>query len=413
MKVAIVHDWLVTWAGAERVLEQMLALFPDADLYTLIDFLPPDQRPANLPARLKTSFLQRLPFARIRYRQYLPLMPLAVEQFDLSGYDLVLSSSYAVAKGVLTGPEQLHISYVHSPMRYAWDLQHQYLRESGLDRGLRQWFARWVLHKMRLWDARTSNGVDHFVANSHFIARRIEKTYRRSSVVIHPPVDVATFRPGGPREDFYLTASRLVPYKRVDLVVEAFSLRRDRRLVVIGEGPEHRHIRSGAGSNIEFLGYQKPEILKDYMQRARAFLFAGQEDFGIVLLEAQACGVPVIAYGSGGARESVRHIELDRPTGVLFWEQTAQSLTRAIERFEREGDVITPDTCRDNALRFAPERFRAEFFGYVTQAWTEFQERPSRIQFVPRPGSARAPEPMGGEPGEEADPLRRAQRCTR
>jgi glycosyltransferase involved in cell wall biosynthesis len=218
MKVAIVHDWLVTFAGAERVLQQMLLVFPDADIYCLLDFLPASEREFLGGRSVHTSFLQCLPGAGRHYRSLLPLMPYAVEQFDLSQYDLVISSSYAVAKGVLTGPHQLHVCYCHSPIRYAWDLQHQYLRESGLSRGLRSAMARYILHRIRLWDVRSSNGVDWFIAGSHFVSRRIAKFYRRRSVVIYPPVDVDAFTPGDRREDFYVTASRMVPYKRIDLI---------------------------------------------------------------------------------------------------------------------------------------------------------------------------------------------------
>ncbi len=240
MKVAVVHDWLVTYAGAERVLEQMLQVLPEADLFSLIDFVPDDERGFLGGRPVRTSFLQRLPWARTRYRSYLPLMPLAIEQFDLSSYDLIVSSSYAVAKGVLTGPDQLHLCMCYSPMRYAWDLQHQYLRESGLDRGLKSMLARRLLHRIRNWDARTGAGVDEFMAISRFVARRIRKVYRRESTVIYPPVDTDAFAPdwNQGREPFYLTASRMVPYKRIDLIAEAFAGMPDRTLVIIGDGPD-------------------------------------------------------------------------------------------------------------------------------------------------------------------------------
>lgn len=300
-RVAIVHDWLTVYAGAERVLEQMLLALPQADLYSLVDFVPEDARGFLGGRRARTSFLQRLPRARTHYRSYLPLMPLAVEQFDLSGYDLVISSSHAVAKGVLTGPDQLHLCICYSPIRYAWDLQHQYLEESGLTRGVKGAAARLLLHYVRLWDARTANGVDDFIAISGFIARRIQKVYRRDATVIYPPVDTDGFALRPDKEDFYLTASRLVPYKKIDLIVEAFSALPDRRLVVIGDGPEMAKVRAKAGPNVQLLGYQPFSVLKDHLQRARAFVFAAEEDFGIVPLEAQACGTPVIAYGKGGS----------------------------------------------------------------------------------------------------------------
>jgi glycosyltransferase involved in cell wall biosynthesis len=374
MRVAVVHDWLVTYAGAERVLEQMLAVFPDADLFSLMDFLPATERGFLQNRSVHTSFLQRIPGMRRSYRRFLPLMPLAIEQFDLSGYDLVLSSSYAVAKGVLTGPDQCHICLCHSPMRYAWDLQHQYLRETGLDRGIKGALARWVLHRMRQWDTRTSSGVDEFIANSRYIARRIWKAYRRTSTVIYPPVDVDGFTPGAAREDFYVTASRMVPYKRIDLIVEAFASMPRRRLVVIGDGPEASRIRSRGAPNIEFLGQQPFEVLRDRLRRARAFVFAAEEDFGIAPLEAQACGTPVIAYGKGGVRETIAGLECSQPTGVLFEEQTVAAICGGVASFEQEMDRVTPEACRQNALRFNAARFRQEFEQHVHERYSEFQE---------------------------------------
>jgi glycosyltransferase involved in cell wall biosynthesis len=365
MKVALVHDWLVTYAGAERVLEQMLAVYPEADLYSLIEFMPPAERAFLGGRQVHTSFLQRIPGMRRGYRRFLPLMPLAIEQFDLSGYDLVLSSSHAVAKGVLTGPDQLHICYCYTPMRYAWDLQHQYLRESGLSHGLKGALARWMLSRVRGWDLRTVKGVDSFIAISRYIAQRIWKAYRRESTIIYPPVDTKAFTPGADREDFYITASRMVPYKRMDLIVEAFAAMPQRRLVVIGDGPDAAKVRSRRAANIEFLGHQPFEVLRDRLRRARAFIFAAEEDFGIAPLEAQACGTPVIAYGKGGILETIRGLGEPDPTGVFFPEQSVSALVEAVERFERDGSQIDPEACRQNALRFAPERFRAELHEFV------------------------------------------------
>jgi glycosyltransferase involved in cell wall biosynthesis len=373
MRIAIVHDWLVTYAGAERVLEQMLRCYPNADLYSLIDFVPPAERAFLGGRRVHTSFLQRLPGIRRRYRNFLPLMPLAIEQFDLGEYDLVLSSSYAVAKGVLTGPDQLHLCYCHSPMRYAWDLQHQYLRETGLNRGLRGALARWMLHRMRLWDLRTTNGVDSFIANSRFIAQRIWKAYRRKATVIYPPVDTEGLSPGTARESYYVTASRMVPYKRIDLIVEAFGATPERRLIVIGEGPEARRIRAKAGANTSFLGHQPFEVLRDHLRRARAFVFAAEEDFGIAPLEAQACGTPVIAFGKGGAAETIRDLSDPKPTGVLFHHQTIQSLNDAITRFEASSRRISETDCQENAARFSTARFRTELTAFVAERWQRFQ----------------------------------------
>lgn len=374
MKIAVVHDWLVTVAGAERVLTQMLQCFPDADLFSLVDFIPNQQRRFLLDKPPKTSFIQNLPFARSHYRLYLPLMPLAIEQFDLSGYDLVISSSHAIAKGIITGPDQLHISYIHSPMRYAWDLQHLYLRESGLDKGIKGWLAKLLLHKMRLWDIRTANGVDCFIANSRFIARRIWKVYRREARVIYPPVEITNFSFCENKEDFYLAASRMVPYKKIDLIAEAFAAMPERRLVIIGDGPEMQKVRAKAGPNVTVLGYQPDDVLRDYMQRAKAFVFAAEEDFGITPLEAQACGTPVIAFGKGGAQETIRGLDDEHPTGVFFAEQSIQAIKAAVISFEQEAARILPATCRNNACRFSSERFSAEFMVCVKDEWNRFQQ---------------------------------------
>ena len=291
-RVALVHDWLPVYAGAERVLESMIESIPQSDLFSLFNFLPTDQRAFLQGKDVQTSFIQRLPFARSRYRYYLPLTPLAIEQFDLRDYDVVVSSSYVVAKGVLTTPSQLHVSYVHSPMRYAWDLQSTYLKQEGMERGPRGILARLLLHYMRLYDVTSAHRVDAFVANSHHVARRIEKTYRRESTVIYPPVDVEAFEPREQKEDYYLTVSRLVPYKRIDLLVEAFSAMPDKELIVIGDGPERERIERLAGPNVTVLGYQPADVVKHYMEQARAFVFAAEEDFGIVAVEAQAAGTP-------------------------------------------------------------------------------------------------------------------------
>lgn len=372
-RVAIVHEWLVNYAGSERVVEQLLQVFPEAELFATVDFLPPEERDTFLGGRrAKTTFIQHLPGARAHYRGYLPLMPLAVEQHDLSGYDIVISSSHAVAKGVLTGPDQLHICYCHSPIRYAWDLQHQYLSESGLAEGVPSWLARALLHYMRLWDARTSHGVDVFVANSAFVARRVRKAYGRRAEIIHPPVNVAAFPFQREKQDYYLTASRLVPYKRVPMIVEAFAQRPDRKLVVIGDGPDLPRARQYAAFNVEFKGYQSQAKLRQYMQGAKAFVYAAEEDFGIVLVEAQACGTPVVAYGKGGALENILSLgQADRPTGLFFEEQSPDALNAALDRFEANQAAFRPEACRQHAERFSNERFRSEVRALVQRAWGE------------------------------------------
>lgn len=359
MRVAIVCDWLVTYAGAERVLEQLLKLFPEADLFSVVDFINVGEREFLLNKPTTTTFIQRLPKAREKYRQYLPLMPLAIEQLDVSGYDLIISSSHAVAKGILTGPDQIHISYVHSPIRYAWDLQHQYLHEAGLDKGAKGWAAKAILHYMRMWDLRTANGIDHFIANSQFIARRIWKVYRREAKVIYPPVDIESFTLKEDKEDFYLTASRMVPYKKMDLIVEAFADMPDKSLIVIGDGPDFHKIKARSGKNVQLLGYQPFEVLRNYMQRAKAFIFAAEEDFGITPVEAQACGTPVIAFSKGGALETVIGIEDNMATGIFFKEQVSSSLIKAVQEFERNS--ISGKCCRINAEKFSISRFQKEF----------------------------------------------------
>ncbi len=381
MRVAVIHEWLTTVAGSEKVLETILKLFPSADLFVLVDFLVAEQREFLHGRRITTSFIQKLPFARTRYRSYLPLMPLAVEQFDLSEYDLVISSSHAVAKGVITGPDQLHISYVHSPIRYAWDLQHQYLQEAGLTRGLKSWLARILLHRIRIWDSRTANGVDYFVANSRFIARRIHKIYRRDAVVIHPPVDVARFSLCESKQDYYLAASRMVPYKRMDLIVRAFSEMPGKRLIVIGDGPGFAQCKAVAGPNVELLGFQPNEILLRHMQNARAFVFAAQEDFGITPVEAQACGTPVIAYRVGGSSETVvgwsanAAAEGKSPTGMFFETQTVAAIVDAIKRFEAVHEQFSATSIRRHAQQFSEERFCHEFRTYVESSYRSWLDK--------------------------------------
>ncbi len=369
IKIAIVADWLVTYAGAERVISEMLKVFPKSDLFSVIDFLSDDSRQHFLGKRANTTFIQKLPKAETKYRNYLPFMPLAVEQLDVSAYDIVLSSSHAVAKGVLTGPDQLHISYVHSPIRYAWDLQHQYLRELGLTTGIKAIIVRWLLHKIRMWDYRTANGVDHFVANSQFIARRIKKVYGRNADVIYPPVDTDRFTLCEQKENFYVTASRMVPYKKIDLIVEAFSHMPDKKLIVIGDGPDMEKIKSKATHNIEILGYQSNTVMQDYMRKAKGFVFAAEEDFGITPVEAQACGTPVIAFGKGGTLETVNSNLSSQPTGIFFNQQNIESVIGAVNIFEKDIDLYLPENCRKNALKFSNQSFQNEIDWYVNDKW--------------------------------------------
>jgi len=375
MKIAIICDWLVTTAGAEKFLSEILHIYPHADLFSLIDFIPQDQRAFILNKPVTTSFLQHIPFIKKYYRYFLPLMPLAIENLDVSSYELIISISHAVAKGVITGPDQLHISYVHSPMRYAWDMQHQYLQESGLDGGVKGYLAKYMLHKMRIWDYRTSHGVDHFMANSNFIARRVFKTYRRVAKVIYPAVDLSLFKPSGkPKENFYFAASRLVPYKKMDLIAKCFAAMPDKRLVMMGDGPDKDKVCQQLAPNITFLGYGSNEVLIDHLQRAKALVFAAEEDFGLVPIEAQACGTPVIAFGKGGALETVQDLTHSHPTGVFFAAQTVESMQQAIEAFELRQHVFTLENCLQQARKFDVATFRQAFSKYVDEKVAQFKQ---------------------------------------
>jgi glycosyltransferase involved in cell wall biosynthesis len=380
MRVAIVHDWLYTIGGAERVLQGMLRCFPDADLFCLFDFLPDADRARIGYTQSRTSFLQRLPFMRRNHRIFLPLMPLAIEQLDLRGYDVVISSSYAVAKGVLTGPDQLHIGYVHSPMRYAWDLQEDYLEESRMARGIFGWLSRILLHGIRVWDVRTAHGVDFYVANSRYVARRIRKLYGAEATVINPPVRVPDALPDAPKDDFFLSASRLVSYKNVRAVIEAFAHLPEQQLVVVGSGPDFAALSKIAGPNVRMLGFVDDGELADLMQRARALVFAAREDFGITPLEAQALGTPVIALGRGGARETVVS-DGHAPTGLFFDTPTPEAIAWAVQRFIESARKFTPAQCHAHAKRFNEARFDREFGDFVLSSFAAFQaERDWRVQ---------------------------------
>ena len=371
MKKALIHDWFSTYAGAEKCVESFTNVWDDFEIYGLIDFLSDANRDKILKGKYAhTSFVQKIPSAKKKYRNYLPLFPFAIEQFDLSSYDVVLSSSHAVAKGVLTHSNQLHISYVHTPIRYAWDLYHQYLHESGLNHGLKGILAKYFLYKIRLWDVSTANRVDHYIANSHYIARRIKKAYGKSSDVIYPPVDIDKFALRESKSDFYLTASRMVPYKKIDLIVEAFS-QTDKKLLVIGDGPDMGKIKSKASKNIELLGFLDDKTMADLMGQAKAFVFAAEEDFGITPVEAQACGTPVICFGRGGTLETVR----EGISGLYFMEQNIRELLAAVDRFEQSYDKFDPIKIRENSLKFSRTRFEYEIKSYVEKKYEEFKER--------------------------------------
>jgi glycosyltransferase involved in cell wall biosynthesis len=386
-QTALIYDRLDGYGGGERVLEQMIGLYPQSDVFASIDILTRADKAFLQGKQPITTFAQRSRFVRKHHRQFLLLLMFAMEQLDLSEYELVLSGSASIAKGVLTGPDQLHIAYIHSPMRYAWDLQHQYLREANLETGAKSMIARWMLHRARMWDLRTANGVDHYIANSHFIARRIWKTYRRESTVIYPPVDVEGFGLRSRKESFYLTASRLMPYKKVPAIAEAFRALPDRKLVIVGDGTEAARVKAVAGPNVEVLGYQPGNVLLDLMQRARAFIFAAEEDFGITPVEAQACGTPVIAFGKGGVTETVRGLDHSKPTGLFFSRQEPQSIADAVLAFERNQERILPADCRANALRFSSQIFRDTYSRFVEQHWEAFRGTGPRARSERRLGN--------------------------
>jgi len=371
MKMAIVHDWLTVYAGAERVLAEMLRLYPEADLFSLIDFLPESQR-GFLEGRVpRTSFMQRLPLVGKRYRAYLPLMPSAIERIDLRGYDLVLSSSHAVAKGVITHPDQLHICYLQARnLKYAYEDRDKY--PAG---PLRRLAEDVILTWLRTWDHAASQRPDLTIANSQFVSRWHLHRHGVPSTVIYPPVDVGFFaeRSRAARVDYYVTVGRLEPYKCTRLLVEAFRRLRS-RLVVIGDGTELPALRRNAPPNVEFLGRRERDEVAEVISRARAFVFAGREDFGIALVEAQAAGTPVIAFAGGGAAESIQGLDHPVPTGILFSRQTVPDIVAAVETFERSPSAIHPAACLTNARRFGRDRFRAEFSRSVSQALSEWKK---------------------------------------
>jgi glycosyltransferase involved in cell wall biosynthesis len=369
MKLGFVHEWITTYAGSEKVLAAAARLYPRCPIYVLM-YDPEVTRPTSLGDHpMYSTFLQHWPGSRRYHQLYLPLMPFAVEQHDLSDLDVVVSSHHAVAKGALTRADQCHISYVHTPARYAWDLYQSHLHEANLGWGPRGVAARLGLHYLRNWDVAAANRVDHFVANSRYIARRIAKTYRRQAQVIYPPVEVDRFDAGQPRDDFYLAMSRFVPYKRVDLIVDAFT-RLDKPLVMIGDGPLANRIAQTAGHNVKFISRATDHEVADYMQRCRAFVFAAEEDFGITVVEAQAAGAPVIAFGKGGATETV----IEEQTGLFFKQQTAASLVEAVERFEQQADSFDAQIIADHARQFSQPRFEQEFTAMVDRSWDQFKK---------------------------------------
>ncbi len=363
MNVAVIHDWFAWYSGAERVVEEILKIYPNADLYATVDILTKEERKFLNGKNIYTSNLQKFPFIKKYYKHYIILFPYWVEKFDLSKYDLIISSSSSVAKGVKCTEDQIHLCYIHTPARYVWDLREQYILETGLNRGLKRKVVDYFLNRFQKWDLLNTHKVNHFIANSNYVKSRVKRIYGRESTVIYPPVDSDLFKILEKKENFYLTASRIVPYKKIDLIVQAFTKMPDKRLIVIGKGPGLAKLIEVATPNIQLLGYQPFKVLHDYMRKAKAFIFAAEEDFGIIPVEAQACGTPVIAFKKGGLLETV----LEYKTGLFFKEQTIESLIKAVEKFELISQTFNPISIRENAMRFNNKRFRNEIENCINQ----------------------------------------------
>ena len=364
MKIAIVHDWLVTNAGAEKVLKTILEVFPQADVFSLVDFLDDKDRQEILKGKFaKTSFIQHLPFAKKYFRNYLPLFPKAIESLDIGGYNLIISSSWAVAKGVKKLNNQLHISYCHTPIRYAWDLYEEYVKDLSQPK---KFLVETTLKYIQKWDLKTSNRVDYFLANSNFVAERIKRIYNRESKILYPPVEISKFELDINKEDFYVVVCRLVKYKKVDLIVKAFNQMPDKKLLIIGKGEEYDYLKKIANNNIKLLGFQPDFIVKEYLKKAKAFVYAAIEDFGIAVVEAQACGTPVIALNRGGTKESV----LNGLTGVLFNNQTEKDIIEAVNKFENLN--FDNYLIRKNAERFDKNIFKKQFSMFVKEKIEQF-----------------------------------------
>ncbi len=375
-RVALVHDWCPSFRGGERVLAELCRTFLGTEVFTIFDFLSEEVKQQYFPGvTFHHSMANRLPYVSKYYRALFFSCPFFIEQFDVTGFDAVVSSSAAFARGVITRPDQPHMSYIHTPVRYAWDEQFNYLEQAQLGYGPRGLIFRYLLHRLRIWDTRTAHGPDLMVANSSFVRARIRRVYGRDSLVVFPPVALDDFPLETDKDDYYVTAAFLAPYKRSDLVIKAFNEMPNRRLVVVGDGQQSTHLRAMAGPNITFTGFLP---LSDYVaiiSRARALVFAGCEDFGIALAEAQACGTPLIAYGRGGAKDIVRAFgSADVPTGVLFSKQSIDAVKHAVLTFERNSSRIEPKACRENASRFSETRFRSEMSAALSLA-SEIMER--------------------------------------
>lgn len=371
MKVALVHDWLTGMRGGEKCLEILCELFPEATLYTLLHKKGSVSETISR-MKIKTSFVQNLPLVLNHYQKYLPLFPTAIEQFDLTGFDLVVSSSHCVAKGVITMPETCHICYCYTPMRYAWEMYYTYFSKNSISPLIR-WSIPFFMNYLRTWDEKSADRVDHFAAISDNVKRRIKKHYRRDSEVIYPPVDTEYFALSSKEGEYYLVASALVPYKRIDLAVLAFN-ELNLPLLIIGEGSEKKKLMKMAKRNIKFLDWLAGSKLKGYYERCKALIFPGEEDFGIVPVEAQACGKPVIAFGKGGVTESVKGAYPDQEitcehTGMFFYPQTKETLIEAVRRFDSRR--FDPEQIRENALRFDKRIFKEKIKEFIERKLQE------------------------------------------
>ena len=366
MKVALTHDWLVSMGGGENVIINFKEIFPDAPIYTSV-YSPEKLGQALRDIDVRTSFLQKFKIARKKHRGFLPLMPMAWEQFDFKGYDIVLSSSHCCAKGIITSPDTMHVCYCHTPMRYAWEFYSEYVNEDSVGR-LKRLIIPVLMHRIRTWDAVSANRVDYYIANSHNVARRIWKHYRREAEVIYGPIKAHYFQLADQDDDFFLIVSRLVPYKRVDLAVQAFN-ELGLPLVVIGGGPQLEYLKSIAKSNVKIMGRQPNEVVRDHYARCRAFLFPGEEDMGVTHLEANACGRPVIAFDRGGVPETV----VEGETGIFFQEQTAESLKQAVLQFQHM--EFDKNRIRHHALGFDESIFKSKIETFVLNKYNEYTGR--------------------------------------
>ena len=374
MKIALVCDWLTGMRGGERCLEAICELYPDADIFTLV-YLPGSVSGTIESHKIQTSYIQRLPGNIKNFRRYLPLFPHAIQKFDLSGYDCVLSFSHCVAKGVKVPNGIPHICYCHTPMRYAWHMRDEYL---GAYKGLKKFVVGAMLDYLKNWDRRTSAGVTHFIANSKNVQNHIKHAYNRDSTVIYPPVDHERFTISGEDGGYYLVVSALVPYKRVDLAVSAFK-GINQKLLIAGNGSESDHLKEMASKNVSFIDSASDNEIAEYMKKSKALIFPGEEDFGIVLLEAQACGKPVIAFGKGGALETViglghnqNQTEKIKATGIFFYEQSPEALRKSILLFEEMRDHFDAQKCRDNAIRFIRSVYQRSMGKYIRTVMAEF-----------------------------------------